>query len=59
MTKLKKPKRTFAYCWKLEDGSLCFWAEATRNPLKSKRPSEGSKVVRVELVELKKSKKRS
>lgn len=49
---MKKPLPAFAYAWMLEDGSLCYWAEPSRNKLlkEDDKPSPGAVIVRVELV---------
>ncbi len=46
-----KPKTGIGYAWKLEEGSLCHWAEPDPIALKSNgKPSPNAKVVRVRLV---------
>ena len=46
MSKIPKPVRAFA--WRLEDGSICHWAEPTRTELERKmKPSPGAKPVEV------------
>lgn len=59
MNVVKKPERAFAFAYKLEDGSLCWWAEPHRKDLVNNgKPSPGAKIVRVELVEVKRKKRR-
>lgn len=45
-------KNATAYAWQLEDGSLCRWAEPTRQELEDGRESPGpdAKIVRVRIV---------
>lgn len=56
----KKPQRAFAWAWMLEDGSLCFWAQPKKaDLLEFAPPSPKAKPVRVELVRVRRKKRRA
>jgi len=53
----KKEPRAFSYAWKLAEG-LCYWAHPDKQYMLVRgKPSPEAKLVRVELIEVKRKKK--